>query len=1429
MLTETQQEKPFSFLQGGGEMGHRIRNFDWSKTPLGTPDTWDSSLKTCVRIMLTSPQPMFVWWGDELINIYNDAYRFVLGNKHPQMLGISGKIVWKEIWSELWKRAEIVFTKNEGTFDDALLLVMNRYGYDEETYFKFSYNPVPGDEGGTKGLFCACTEETQRIINERSLATLREVGAMTFEEKSLDVIYHNVADALGKNNKDFPFAVIYKIDNEKKSAYATAYAGIGEDQKVFPSVIDIKNPAEGTYNFYTAYKENQLVLSENNGRRKNLPTGFWDKEAAQFIHIPVTGPGKSYPYAVISAALNPYRKFDDTYRQFCELIGERVSLEVNKMLALEEERKRAEALAEIDKAKTVFFSNISHEFRTPLTLMLSPLEELLKQRQSNLTKEEKQNIETAHRNSLRLLKLVNALLDFSRLESGRQQAAFSLTDIAALTKNLAANFRSVIEKAGLQLEVHTDENMLPVYADKQMWEKIVFNLLSNAFKYTLKGKITVEVSSEKNFAVLKVKDTGVGIPEKELPLMFERFHRVPQGAARTYEGTGIGLSLTKELVQMHGGSIAVESKLNEGSTFIIKIPFGKEHLLPKHIMADEKDSDDTAADIYIEEAETLFEINEDDKAPVTAENKNLPYILVADDNADMREHIGSLLSKQFNIITAKNGSDALGKIKERKPDLIVSDIMMPVMDGIELLKQIKSNKLTAHIPVILLTARAGEESKIEGWETGADDYLVKPFSGKELAARIKAHITLKQKTQAELKKIYQLFDDVPFAIAVLKDKDLVIDFINKYNLEIWGVKKENVLGKPLFEARPDIKENVEEIHNTVYKTGERFFAEEIPVEINNKTRYFDAIIDPMRDEAGNMMGQIATSIEVTEKAEARKKIEESEKKFRALAEATSAMVWTTTADGKFSTLQPSWEKYTGQSWDEYKEWGWANAIHPDDREFVERLWKEALAEKRNYHSWGRLWSARHQAWRYYDGKAIPLKDDNGEILEWIGIVYDVHEQEMARRKIETNEKELQSLVMQAPVAIVLVEGENLVAKVANTRALELMGKTEAEVLNKQMEEYFPELPERKNIYRQVFKTGIPYSGTEVEVSFNKNGKPYTGYFDLNYTPWFGTDGKIKGVMSIGAEVTEKVLARRKVEENFIENSRLAAIVQSSEDAIISKTLEGIVTSWNPGAEKLFGYSAEEMIGQSITKIIPVDRLQEEPDILNRIQQGENIDHFQTQRIDKKGNLIDISLAISPIKNNEGKIVGASKIARNITAEKRAEEKVKASEKKLLNIFSQTPAAIAVLEGPEHRFVLANTAAQKMVNRSQEELLGKTVKEIFPELEGQGIVEVFDHVFATGQITLLQEVPILVDLLNEGIVRQHYFNLSTEPVRDSEGEIQSVAVVAFDVTEMAEARKKIEESEKHLELVSNTVPALIFYLDKEHHYVTVNNAFTEWFG
>src|SRR5690606_16983471 len=327
-------------------------------------------------------------------------------------------------------------------------------------------------------------------------------------------------------------------------------------------------------------------------------------ETASLVHL--ERQDLDYPFGVLILGISPRLSYDDNYRKFFKLVGEHATTGLSNANAFEEERRRIEALSEIDRAKTNLFSNISHEFRTPLTLMLGPLESLLNN-DTGLARTYIESIEATHRNGMRLLRLVNTLLDFSRIEAGRISARYSNVDLCAFTTDLASTFRSVIENAGLKLQVECTPIDGETYVDREMWEKIVLNLMSNAFKYTLRGKIAVRIFGKSGMAVLEVEDTGVGIPEDELPKMFERFHRAKNTAARTFEGTGIGLSLVKELVNLHRGDIRVFSKEGKGTRFVVSIPLGKDHLDASDVIEDDDLSYTSGlSDLYVSETRTLM-------------------------------------------------------------------------------------------------------------------------------------------------------------------------------------------------------------------------------------------------------------------------------------------------------------------------------------------------------------------------------------------------------------------------------------------------------------------------------------------------------------------------------------------------------------------------------------------------------------------------------------------------------------------------------------------------------------------------------------------------------------------------------------------------------------------------------------------------------
>jgi signal transduction histidine kinase/CheY-like chemotaxis protein len=399
-------------------------------------------------------------------------------------------------------------------------------------------------------------------------------------------------------------------------------------------------------------------------------------------------------------------------------------------------------VCEFDKLKTAFFSNVSHELRTPLTLMLGPIEQELQRYPAN------ENLALAHSNCLRLLKLVNALLDFSRLEAGRAEASYESTDLSAYTTELAACFRPVIEQAGLSLLIDCPPLPEPVYVDRDMWEKIMLNLLSNAFKFTFEGSISVSLRPDSDGVILRVTDTGAGIPEDEQRLIFDRFHRVKGVRARTYEGTGIGLSLVKELTNLHGGSVRLESQLGIGSTFAVTIPWGHSHLPADRLDAGRapgSTSTPTGVRPYVEEAlqwvpHRAMQGQDAGPTPVECGVPSRPRILIADDNEGMRYFVTRTLKERYDVVAVADGMAALAEVRQRAPDLILSDVMMPHIDGFTMLREIRSEMATRRIPVIFLSARAGEESRNEGLQQGADDYLIKPFSAGELMALVESKL-----------------------------------------------------------------------------------------------------------------------------------------------------------------------------------------------------------------------------------------------------------------------------------------------------------------------------------------------------------------------------------------------------------------------------------------------------------------------------------------------------------------------------------------------------------------------------------------------------------------------------------------------------------------------------------------------------------------
>jgi signal transduction histidine kinase len=723
------------FLAGGGESGMRIRAVDWERSSLGSPHDWPRSLKTMVRMMLDSRYAMWMMWGPEHTFFCNDAYLPTVGIRRDWVMGARSDKVWEEIWEQLWPRIDQVLTRGEATWDEGLLLFLERSGFPEETYHTFSYSPVYDDESRIAGMLCVVTEVTERVVAERGLTVLRDLSMRVAGTPTVRESLDRLMNVLKGDPLDVPFASLYLIDEARNAATLAANFGhVPAGLRAAEHSLDIDR-----YGFVRAIQSGDPQVIDLPASEQ-VPAPLWPEPLVRAVAVPVKG-AASAAAGILVMGVSTRRKFDANYARFFELAAGQFGSVLADAQAFEAERARAESLAELDRAKTQFFSNVSHEFRTPLTLMLGPLEEALTDLSASAAMRERLNL--AHRNALRLLRLVNSLLDFSRIEAGRVQASYEPTDIASLTQDLASTFRSAIERAGLEFAVTAPVLSSPVFLDRDMWEKIVLNLLSNAYKFTLQGGIEVRLSEGGGSAVLEVVDTGVGVPDESLPRLFERFYRVDDTAGRTHEGSGIGLALVQELVRLHGGSITVASRLGAGTSFRVEIPFGSAHLPAEKVRAPRALSAATGANAYVQEA-LRWDGNPESPAIVGGEvstDKRFEAtfgarVLLADDNADMRSYLSGLLTPNYSVDAVGDGAQALAAARRHRPDVILSDVMMPHLDGFGLLKAVRADTALRDVPVILVSARAGEEARIEGLDAGADDYLVKPFSARELAARL---------------------------------------------------------------------------------------------------------------------------------------------------------------------------------------------------------------------------------------------------------------------------------------------------------------------------------------------------------------------------------------------------------------------------------------------------------------------------------------------------------------------------------------------------------------------------------------------------------------------------------------------------------------------------------------------------------------------
>jgi signal transduction histidine kinase len=721
---------------------------------------------------LDSPFPIALYWGPEYILIYNTAWSPIAGDKHPWALGRPGREVWPEIWDIIGPEFDAVLTRGEGIWSEDRLLPMRRHGYTEECYFNYSMSPIHGEDGAVVGVFNAVVETTYRVLSERRMGLLRELAQRTAMARSVATACIIAAEVLGNDQADVPFCLVYllKKTDAGNVARLTGSAGLAAGHPAASTLIDLDNQVTPAHSWPLAQvlgtRQVELVNDLSSRFDAQLPGGPWQEKARSALVAPLLATVRSdQPVGFLIIGVSSHRAADESYRSFAELAAGGLSAAMSSGRAYDDERRKAEALARLDRVKTTFFSNISHELRTPLTLMLLPVEEMLA-RPDGPTAADHGLLTTVQRNGVRLLKLVNTLLDFSRIEAEHAQPNREWVDLAEFTAELAGTFAIVCTRAGLSLNIDCPTLGEPVRMDRDMWEKIVLNLVSNAFKFTLTGHISVRLqrTADDQRVVLSVSDSGMGIPDAELPHIFDRFHRIDGVRGRSHEGTGIGLALVHDLAQLLDGRVDVQSKLGAGSCFTVEVPIGND---PSGLIRtpEQREASSTTkrAAAFVEEALGWLShqtadadepravvpgepraLDADGQSTARGEVSQLPRILLAEDNADMREAIKKLLAPLYLVTAVPDGQAALAVLQsaDPAPNLVLTDVMMPRIDGIQLLRHLRASPKTRAIPVVILSARGGEEAMLAGLEADADDYVVKPFSSRELLARVRRTIEM---------------------------------------------------------------------------------------------------------------------------------------------------------------------------------------------------------------------------------------------------------------------------------------------------------------------------------------------------------------------------------------------------------------------------------------------------------------------------------------------------------------------------------------------------------------------------------------------------------------------------------------------------------------------------------------------------------------
>jgi signal transduction histidine kinase len=726
-------------------MAGMVRAFDWSKTTLGPIDRWPPGLVSAIGLCLHSRFQSAVYAGRELLFIYNDAERDILGQLHPDALGLPAHELLRDSWAVVEPELRAAMADGRSTWAVDRPLTFDFRGRKELIYFTYSYSPIFEADGGVSGVLLITQDTTARVLAERRLETLTEVTTRAMDAPTEQRACELAVDGL-EGRPDVGFVLVYLVEGSSGRASCVAATTGMEKAKAG----DVRCSGQ-RIRFEHGEWSGPLIDLRTKGvvvdARDALPPWADPRSLGAKVFVgPIVRGTAEPPVGYMVAGLSEDRMFDRPYEAFLGTLGVGIGRSVAAARARQAERERASAIAALDKAKTALYNNVSHELRTPLALILGHLEEL--RQDIGLSFHGREGLAVASRSALRMLKLVNALLEFSRIEAGEQVGAFRPTDVAQLTRDVAAMFRSTAERAGLRLSVDCCSLPDPLNVDSEAWERIVSNLISNAIKFTPEGEISVRIAVEGDHLCLSVADTGIGIPDHDRERVFSRFYRGQRWGARTHEGSGIGLALVRELVRLHAGSVEASSRPGGGTLMMVRVPLDDGKRVGEVSADDPYVEVGGAARDFIAEADGWFErpdvaagpSNGSPRTAMTAADSlaHRDRIVLVEDNPDMREYLRRLLASSYTVELVRDGMQARELLRRDPPAMVISDVMLPGLDGLALVSELRQAAVTRNVPVILVSARADRDSMAAALELGADDYIVKPFGARELLARVGA-------------------------------------------------------------------------------------------------------------------------------------------------------------------------------------------------------------------------------------------------------------------------------------------------------------------------------------------------------------------------------------------------------------------------------------------------------------------------------------------------------------------------------------------------------------------------------------------------------------------------------------------------------------------------------------------------------------------